>query len=309
MAALALLLAAAWIGATFRSDMRAARERVSGRSTLVPTACGPIEYATAGTGPPLLVIHGTGGGFDQGLEFMQPLAGRGFTLVAPSRFGYLRTPFPQDASAEAQADAHACLLDALRIDALPVLGGSAGALSAMQLCIRHPQRCTSLVLLVPALTPQSPSGAPQPSLMAEWIIQTTLRSDLLFWLATHLARDTMIETILATPIESFRGASAAERRRVLEVLAHIQPLSLRAHGTWNDARLTSTPSVYPLERIRAPTLVVTSENDRFGTAASSRHIAQQVPGARLIVFPAGGHLGVGYQDETWDAVEAHLVRR
>ena len=32
---------------------------------------------------------------------------------APSRFGYLRTPLPSDASPAAQADAHSCLLDAL----------------------------------------------------------------------------------------------------------------------------------------------------------------------------------------------------
>ena len=32
-----------------------------------------MEYAIAGTGPPVLMIHGTGGGFDQGLAFAEPL--------------------------------------------------------------------------------------------------------------------------------------------------------------------------------------------------------------------------------------------
>ena len=53
------------------------------------------------------------GGFDQGLELGDGLVRAGFRLIAPSRFGYLRTPLPADASAEAQADAHASLLDAL----------------------------------------------------------------------------------------------------------------------------------------------------------------------------------------------------
>ena len=44
-------------------------------------------------GPPVLVIHGAGGGFDQALHTAQ-MFGSGFQWVAPSRFGYLGTPLP-----------------------------------------------------------------------------------------------------------------------------------------------------------------------------------------------------------------------
>ena len=47
-------------------------------------------------------------------------------MIAMSRFGYLRTPMPADASPEAQADAHVCLLDALGIGKTAAMGGSAG---------------------------------------------------------------------------------------------------------------------------------------------------------------------------------------
>ena len=59
----------------FQSDMAAARERVSHGSVLIETACGPIEYQEAGRGVPLLSVHGSGGGFDQGMAFAAPLAG------------------------------------------------------------------------------------------------------------------------------------------------------------------------------------------------------------------------------------------
>jgi hypothetical protein len=59
---------------------------------------------------PVLVVHGAGGGFDQGLHFGAPLAAKGFQVIAMSRFGYLRTPLPAEASAAAQADGHVCLL-------------------------------------------------------------------------------------------------------------------------------------------------------------------------------------------------------
>src|SRR4030095_14130680 len=90
----------------YRRDIHQARQRVSTGSRIVHTPCGPIEYAFAGDGPPVLLVHGAGGGYDQGLEIGDPLVKSGFRVIAMSRFGYLRTPLPGDASASAQADAH-----------------------------------------------------------------------------------------------------------------------------------------------------------------------------------------------------------
>src|SRR5215475_16092479 len=133
----------------YRRDIHQARERVSTGSQIIQTPCGPIEYALAGDGPPVLIAHGAGGGYDQGLEIGDPLVNSGFRVIAMSRFGYLRTPLPGDASAEAQADAHACLLDALGIDRAAVFGVSAGGPSSIQLCLRHPDHCNAMILLVP----------------------------------------------------------------------------------------------------------------------------------------------------------------
>ena len=65
---LALLAGATWTGLRYRHDLDAARERISGRSEVLQTGWGRLEYAVAGDagGPALLMIHGTGGGFDQG---------------------------------------------------------------------------------------------------------------------------------------------------------------------------------------------------------------------------------------------------
>jgi hypothetical protein len=96
----------------FASDIADAKARAARGSTVIDTPCGPIEYKEAGTGQPLLAVHGSGGGFDQGMAFSAPLAVRAFRVIAMSRFGYLRTPMPADGSAEAQADAYLCLMDA-----------------------------------------------------------------------------------------------------------------------------------------------------------------------------------------------------
>ena len=53
----------------FDADIKLARANVAHGSALIDTRCGPIEYQQVGTGIPLLAVHGSGGGYDQGLAF------------------------------------------------------------------------------------------------------------------------------------------------------------------------------------------------------------------------------------------------
>ena len=70
----------------YQHDMRIAQEKLlAGGSEVIDTACGPIEYAAMGEGQPVLVVHGAGGGFDQGLWIARNLLGNGFRIIAPSR--------------------------------------------------------------------------------------------------------------------------------------------------------------------------------------------------------------------------------
>ena len=83
-------------------------------SKMINTSHGLIEYADEGEGYAVLVSHGGLMGYDQ-IESVKQMLGTGFRVIAPSRFGYLRTPLPQNASVAAQADAFAELLDALNV--------------------------------------------------------------------------------------------------------------------------------------------------------------------------------------------------
>src|SRR3712207_796876 len=97
----------------YRPHMRELHRELTAGSRVASTTKGPIEYALLGEGPPVLVAHGIGGGYDQGLLVTRLTDDRPFKLICVSRFGYLRTPMPLDASPEAQADAYAALLDSL----------------------------------------------------------------------------------------------------------------------------------------------------------------------------------------------------
>lgn len=308
--ALAAGTGAAFIYSRYSHDISAARARVSSGSRLVNTACGPIEYGEYGEGRPVLVVHGSGGGFDQGLDFGRMFLPAGLRVIAPSRFGYLRTPLPADASPMAQADAHACLLDALGLEKVDVIGGSAGAPSAMQLCLRHPDRCSSLILLFPLAYYPHPAEEPQqrPSALMLFVMNTTLKSDFLFWAASKLAPDVMMRTILATPVEVFRKASADEQERAREILRHILPISPRAKGLQNETVVAGALRRYELESINVPTLVIAAEDDLYGTYKSGRYTAEHVPGARFTGYGSGGHLLLGHRAEVSSELNAFLNR-
>lgn len=67
LAAVVFLAAALWVRSRFERDLALAAERAVQGSALVHTDCGPVEMQQAGDGIPLLMIHGCGGGHDQGM--------------------------------------------------------------------------------------------------------------------------------------------------------------------------------------------------------------------------------------------------
>src|ERR671912_945162 len=173
-----LALGAAGVGTylAYLADMRDARARLLAGSRVVSTARGPIEVAVVGAGPPVLVVHGTGGGFDQGMNIARGFMGEWgeeFRRIAISRFGYLRTPMPPDPSSAAQADALAAVLDTLEVPRAAVIGVSAGAHPTAQFALCYPEKVEALVLAVPAL--YAPPATGPPAIITDYV----LRSDFL----------------------------------------------------------------------------------------------------------------------------------
>ncbi len=302
----ALVVSAFLTRSCFERDLSLAAERAAQGSLVAATRCGPIEYQQAGEGTPLLMIHGSGGGHDQGMDWARPLVRHGVRVIAVSRFGYLRTPRPADASPEAQADAHVCLLDALGVQRAAVVGVSAGAPSAMQTAIRHPDRVSALALIVPiAYKPGDVADSALPvSDRKDALLLRLLGSDFLFWAGLHIARDQVIRHVLATPPELVAAAGAAERTRVDELAERILPVSLRAAGLRDDTRLGKSLRAYALQSVQVPTLVVSARDDGFGTYAAAQYTASQISRARFVGFETGGHLLVGHDE----AVRIEIVQ-
>jgi 2-hydroxy-6-oxonona-2,4-dienedioate hydrolase len=289
----------------YRKEIRAIRDRVDRGGTIAETAAGKIEYAEIGEGEPMLSIHGAGGGYDQGLLVASDF-GDGYRVVAPSRFGYLKAPVPDDYSPAAQADAHVALLDFLGIKRAIVVGTSAGAPSAIEIALRHPERVTSLILLVPrTYHPTQPIGADDsvPSQTVLRIIQSS--ADFLFWLTIRVSRASAVR-FFGVPPEVEASASVEERARITEVMKSVLPLSSRVRGIELDGLTTMTP--WPLERIAVPTLIVSAKDDLYKTLPGARFTADHIPGAELHALASGGHLMVGQAQKLGKLVRDFLKR-
>ena len=274
----------------YAEDLRRAEARVTGRSSTIEARFGTLEYAVAGTGPPFLMIHGTGGGFDQALTFSEGLIASGRRIVAPSRFGYLRSDQPSDPSPENQADALVDLLDHLGIDRTPVAGGSAGAITAIQFALRHPERCSALILVVPAAYRPAQEQQQRRNPAVDFL-RPLLGADFLFWAAMRTMPDTLIETFLATDPALLERTG--ERQQAMRILSGILPVSRRADGLANDARQAGAPMPVDYSAIRVPTLVLSAYDDRFGTADVARYVVGNIRDARLVLYPDGGHILTG----------------
>jgi pimeloyl-ACP methyl ester carboxylesterase len=295
---IAALLAATFAAAgggvfvIFDRQMREIRRRVEAGSRIVTTRLGPIECATRGSGSPLLLIHGAGGGYDQGLFIAENLP-KSFQVIAPSRFGYLRTPVPADVSPAAQANAHVALLDSLGIERAVVMGVSAGAPSAVEMALHHAKRVRALILMVPrGYAPNHKVEVPANWSNAQVMKLMLSGSDLAYWAALKLMRRKLVR-FMGVPPDLEASAPVAEQERISLILKNLLPLSQRISGIRAEGEALLTP--LPLEQINVPTLIISAKDDLFGTLPAAEYMAERIPEATLIVFESGGHLLVGRQ--------------
>jgi pimeloyl-ACP methyl ester carboxylesterase len=298
------VLGGVWIYRAYRRDLRAARQRVAAGRRVLETDLGPLEYGVAGHGPPALVIHGAGGGYDQGLLLGEFILGDEFTTIAPSRFGYLGTPIPEEPTLAAQADAFARLLDELGVERAIVVPISAGGPPGLEFALRYPERTEALVMT------SAISLAGDPEVDDEQrteIINRIVGSDLVYWLAMKVARRPLLSLLGVSPQVQARLApdQMAYADRILEEML---PMSDRMPGILLDQSRVLPPD-YPIEEIAAPTLVIHARDDALVDFANGQHTADAIPDAEFIVLEDGGHFLMGHFEQLREQVDEFLNRK
>lgn len=300
----ALVLIVGAISTVYLRDMNRALERVHGKGAVIPSPYGDIEFTERGSGPAVLVIHGSGGGYDQGELIAQAVLGDQFHWITPSRFGYLRSGLRVGATWDDQADAYAYLLDYLGIDQVAVVAMSQGGPSALLFAVRHPERVSSLTLISCGVASSSAEDQLEANSKGD-MLTTIFRRDQLYWAISRVFRKQLMALIGAD--DAVIEDLTPDQRKLFEsFIDHMNPVSLRSSGVAFDNQ-----AILPGKRIAAitaPTLILHAEDDRLQLFHNAEFAVAIIPNARLIRFDRGGHFLIGVeQAKIREAVGNHIL--
>lgn len=282
-AVLGTAIPGALIRRRYQRDMSLAYQRIARGGKTIETACGPIQYTEFGEGPPLLIVHGAGGGYDQG-EYFAKLIGGNYRWIAPSRFGFLGTPVPDGASSSLQAEAHAALLDTLRIDRVGVVGASMGGPSSLLFALQYPHRTKSLVMISAA----SHTIPPRPAILAA--LFNLFLNDFVFWSLVRLSPEALL-VALGVPSEVQKRLGPDETTQLHAFLESIIPMAARRNGQILEQHM-SAYDAKQIKHIQAPTLVLHARDDTLVAFEQGEFTARKIPGAHFIPMQQGGHLAL-----------------
>ena len=239
-----------------------------------------LFYEIEGSGPPLLVLGGTGWDLRNRPNLLDSVLVEHFTVLLPDQRGSGRSGFEDRATRMIDyADDAFALLQAVGWDRAHILGYSFGGMVAQHLAAHYPDAIAGLVLAAATAGGAGGNSFPlheldhlSPRAYAErlWVLQDTRRSlaDLAAPDAATIARlkftQSEREALARDPV------AAAGRRRQMEARA--------SHDAWAL-----------LPHISSRTLVAAGEFDGQAPLKFVRRLAERIPRSRLVVYP-GGHL-------------------
>jgi pimeloyl-ACP methyl ester carboxylesterase len=192
--------------------------------------------------------------------------------------GYGRTTYQPDEGWSYVDDAVA-VLDAYAVEAGIVIGCSNGGRTALDLTLAHPDRVSALVLIAPAI-----SGAPEPEFGPE-LDEIGAAYDAAVESGDHAELNRLEAWIwLDGPLVPEGRVQGPARDLFLDMNA----IALEAA---DPGERREVDGAWPrLGDIGVPTLVLVGEHDLAHVRANSRHLAEAVPGVRLVELPGVAHL-------------------
>jgi len=303
-----ILVLTVWGLVAYLKDINQAYERVRGQSTVISSPYGNIEYKTGGFSSvtPVLFIHGGGGGFDQGELIADVVLDDPYFWIAPSRFGYLGSSLPVNATWDDQADAYAYLLDHLEIDKVAVVAMSQGGPSALLFAVNHPERVSSLTCLSCGVAASASEGQADANKKGN-LLKTIFRYDFLYRTVSKLFKKQLLGIIGATD-EVIADLSPSQKEKADQFIEYMNPAAPRSAGAVFDNEAVMPGS--RIAAITAPTLIIHAKDDLLQLYHNAEYAASTIPGSELMSFESGGHiLMIVEQEAVAKAVSNHLNRK
>ena len=236
----------------------------------------------AGSGPVLLLVHGTGAA-THSWRALLPLLARDYTVVAPDLpgHGFTDTPSASLLSLPGMARALGELLQVLGVQPEIVVGHSAGAAILARMCLDGTIAPRALVSLNGAMLPLRGLPGHIFAPIARLVVSIPLTRRMFAWQA---ADRRVVERMLRSTGSTIEPAGVDQYVRIARCPAHAGA-ALAMMANW-DLR----PLERDLPRLRTHLLLITGSNDRTIPPSDSARVQALVPGAELVSLPGLGHL-------------------
>jgi pimeloyl-ACP methyl ester carboxylesterase len=256
-------------------------------SQIAQTSKGSIEYTLVGSGPVLLVCHGTSSNCFSTAE-SEPLVMAGFSVLTPSRPGYGRTPLEVGRSAAQSAEALIALLDSLQVQTCSVIAVSGGGPTGIALAAGYPERVQRLILAEavsrPEERPNEPSYKNQTAFYGPMHnVMWGLLGLMSRWSPRAMARQTLVIFSSHDPDDGLGRLSTED----IEKLCRFYQGRSSRRGALNDA--THTVGGDLIGAVRQPTLVIHSREDNSVPYAHAEWSLEHIQQAEICEAGFTGH--------------------
>lgn len=246
-----------------------------------------LHHDEAGSGPPLVLLHGSGPGVSGWSNFganLEVFAEHHRTIVVDQPgFGKSPAPTLDRPYGDIAADAVVALLDELAIEQTDLLGNSMGGATAVRIALAHPGRVRRLVLMGPGGVGVNVTG-PRPTEGFKRLVDFSrepTRERMVAWLETMVSDQSLVTDEL---VDS-RFTAATEPGALEWFRAFLTPHAARMAGAGEP----EIPLWARAGQIGQPTLITWGRDDRVVPFETGLLPLFQMRDVELHVFGACGH--------------------
>lgn len=239
---------------------------------MLPVDRGELYYEVAGSGEPVVLIHG-GFGDRRMWDAQFDVLARDYRVLRYDHRGFGRSPAPDSTYSPIRDLIQ--LLDRAEMDRAHIVGNSLGGALAITFALLHPERVRSLTVVA--------SGAdgfryPQSDIEAITEVIALMRGG---------KREEALAKWLANPMLAVANTQPDVKEKVARMVR--ENAGIWTMPAWPQQPLTP-PARERLGRIRVPTLVVIGDRDARSVRMFADSTARMIPGAERVVMQETDHL-------------------